>query len=122
MANITNQQLPPSPAPEQISKAFNQLVAELIQILQAQQTNNQSPTVTFKEITIRTGPVVADSFPIDLPIATQPSDVHVAQVITGTAIGAVTVTYTILASKKLRIHTITGLASNTLYVIRLSLS
>jgi hypothetical protein len=120
--NITNQQLGSNPTASAIAKAFNQLVTELVALFQAL---GQPPTVTFKTLSFETRPTLADSFPIDVPVAAQPSDIHVAQVISGptTLANPVTVQWHLLSSGKIaRIDAITGLTASKHYSIRLSVS
>ncbi len=80
-------------------------------------------TPKYKVLVISTGATVADSFPIDIPIDFAPTEVRVAMVLSGVPSGAVTVVGTpILANNPvLRVTSITGLAANSTYSIRLAM-
>ncbi len=79
----------------------------------------QSPF--YKDLTFTTAPLVADTFPIDFPVKSRPTDVHVATVLSGVPSGAVTVLWVSSGSgTTVRISSITGLAAATAYSIRLA--
>ncbi len=108
---------PKEPWAKALVEAFNQFALETTQAF-------DGAAQKFKTLKFKTGAVVANSFPIDMPVAAPVASVRVAQVIRGGTLAgsAITVQWTMLAGGKLaRVTLITGLSVNTSYEIKLAM-
>jgi hypothetical protein len=106
---------PQEPWATALVNAFNQLSLQTTQAL-------SGVGGVLKEISFKTGATVANSFPIDIPVASPVKSARVAMVLSGLPTGPVTVVAAMLSGgKHLRVSSITGLAANTPYALRLAL-
>lgn len=106
---------PKTPWAKALVDALNQFSLQTTQALQV-----AGPK--YKTINFTTGAVVADSFPIDIKVDAPVLDARVAMVLSGIPTGAVVLTAQMLSGGKLlRVSSISGLAANTPYTLRLAL-
>ncbi len=114
-AQLSLAQFPQESWAVSLVSAFNQFSVQVVNAFKI-------AAPKYKVLSFTTGAAVADSFPIDFPVETAPSDVRVAMVVNGAPSGAVTVVAQVLSGGKLvRVSSITGLSINTTYSIRLAM-
>lgn len=106
---------PLEPWAKPLVDSFNQLALQTTQALTV-------VAPKYKTLSFRTGATPANSFPIDVMVDAPPNSVRIAMVLTGIPSGAVTVVAQVLSGGRvLRVSSITGLAANTTYSLRLAL-
>ncbi len=112
---LVKELFPKEPWASSLVAALNQFSVQVVETFRATATR-------YKVLTFSTGADPATSFPIDVPVDEPPSDVRVAMVLSGAPSGPVTVLAQPLSGGKLlRVSSITGLAANSTYSIRLAL-
>lgn len=82
-------------------------------------------TPTFREISFKTSATVEDSFPINVPVDTLPSEVRIAAIPSGdSGFSAVTLKWQPVSnngsSRCIQVNFITGLNADTAYTVRLA--
>ena len=121
-ARLDISQFPKEPWAKTLVSVLNQFFAETVTAL-----GRLEPT--YKELTFRTGASLSGAFPIDITLPFAPLDVHVAQVLSGTVAGALSVRWQPLVSGRkqsqagnysIRVSYIDGLAVGQLYTLRLA--
>lgn len=103
-------------------QCWDALVAAVNQFsMQTVQAMNQLQTA-YRDLSLNTGATPADLFPLDIKApGFSPSEVRVAKASGDEFTGAVAVVWHLLANGGVRIDSITGLAPNSSYSIRLAM-
>jgi hypothetical protein len=109
---------PAEPWAKRLVEGVNQFSTETVKAIATAAT-------VYKLLSFTTGSVVADSFPIDIPVEAPPLEVRVAQVVSGApSAGEVPglLWQPLSGGKTIRVSLISGLQARTAYVIRLGMN
>lgn len=115
LAQLVSSMFPKEAWAKSLVEQFNQFAIQVTQAI-------RDVSSKYKTLDFSTSATVADSFPIVLKAEPIPADVRVAQVVSGTPNGAVTVQWRPNGDGiSISVESITGLAVNTTYSIRLAM-
>ncbi len=106
---------PDEPWARALVEAVNQFAIQTVQAI------SSIPAPFYRDVQF-TSDGSAVAAPFDIPVSATPTDVHVAQVLSGGDGRPVAVNWSVLSGgKKIRLTSFSGLIASTAYVVRLSM-